>query len=68
MFCETCYHLLAAYQRSVTLFRDAIREGSGAIGDNSRLTGEEAARLSKECRDANHALIAHWHQHHGSLG
>jgi len=68
MACEACSHLFAAYQHSVTLFRDAFCKGSGAIGDDSRLASEEAARLSQECRDANYALVAHWRERHSDLG
>jgi hypothetical protein len=66
MACEACYHLLAAYQRSVILFRDAVRKGSGAIGDDSKLASEEARRLSQQCKEANDRLMAHWRQDHPS--
>jgi hypothetical protein len=50
MACETCYHLLAAYQRAVILFGDAVRKGSGAIEDDSRLAIGETRRLSRSAK------------------
>ena len=59
MDCQTCEALLAAYRHSVSFFKDAVRKGAGAEGDDSRLTTQEARRLSQQCKDANDALLAH---------
>ena len=67
MACEACYHLLAAYQHSVILFSHAVRKGSGAIGDDARLAIEEARRQSRQCKEANDALMAHWGERHSVL-
>ena len=67
MDCQTCDDLLAAYKSSVRLFRDAVRQGSGAVGDDSRLSGAKAQRLGQQCKDASDAFMAHWRKDHGNL-
>ena len=66
MGCRTCNILLAAYRSSVSLFRNAVRKGSGAVGDDPRLTGAKVERLGQQCRDASDAFMAHWRRGHGS--
>jgi hypothetical protein len=65
MDCETCNHLFAAYPHSVSLFRATVRKGAGTIRDDSRAVVKEAARVSRQCRDGNEALMAHWREHQG---
>ena len=54
---QSCNDLLAAYRHSVNLFKAAVQKGSGAVGDDSRLTSEKAKRLGQQCRDASAAFI-----------
>ena len=60
--------MLATYRHAVSLFRDAVRKGSAALGDDFRLTGAKAQRLAQQCKDANDAFRAHWAQDHDNLG
>ena len=64
MACKTCDELLAAYERGVTLFGNAVLKISGALGDDSRLAIQEAAHSLVQCRDANDALLAHLRHEH----
>jgi len=64
MSCKTCDELLAVYKNTVSLLGDAVRKGSGATGDDSRLAIAEAARLGQQCKAASDALMEHWRQHH----
>ena len=67
MDCETCNHLLATYRSSVSLFKDAVRKGSRAVGTDFRLTAEQAVRLSQQCKEAQAVLMAHWRKDHGDF-
>ena len=66
MDCKTCEQLLAAYRDSVSLFKNAVRKGSGAVRDDLRLTGKKAEQLGRQCKDASDAFMDHWRQHHGT--
>jgi hypothetical protein len=61
--CKTCDELLGDYRRVVNLFKDAVRQGSGAIGADVRRAGEEVERLRVRVHDADTALMAHFRQH-----
>ena len=64
-FAAACHrHLLDAYKQSVSFFQDAVQEGLGAVGGDSRLSGAEAERLAQMCIHASDALMAHWRQDH----
>jgi hypothetical protein len=65
MACKTCNELLAAYERAVTLFGNAVLKIPGALGDDSRAI-QEAAHSLVQCRDASDALLAHLHQEHSN--
>jgi hypothetical protein len=68
MDCETCDHLLAAYEDTVRLFKDSARRSSGPAGDDSRRAAQEATLLSQKCKDASDALVEHWREHHNNFG
>lgn len=65
MDCQTCEDLIAAYRHSVSLFKNAVQKGSGALGDDSTLTSAEATRLGEMCKDASDDLMMHWREHQG---
>jgi hypothetical protein len=64
MACKTCEGLLAAYNREVRLFGNAVSKIPGAVGDDSRLATQEAAHVLVKCREASDALKAHLRQEH----
>lgn len=64
MDCKTCDDSFGFYKRSVSLFRNAVLNTPGCLGDDSRLAAEEADRLRLKCRDASDALMAHWRKAH----
>ena len=66
MDCKTCNERLAEYKLWVTLFRDAVLNIPGALGDDSRLFVEYADRLRVKCNDASRALRVHWRQDHNN--
>ena len=66
MGCEICDVLLTAYRNSVNLLKDAVRRGTGAVGNDYRLASEEATRLSQQCNEARAVLLAHWRKDHGA--
>ena len=59
MDCKTCDDLLANYRHSVSLLREAVEKGLGAVGDDSRRASEEATRLSQQGREVRDLLLAH---------
>ena len=65
MDCATCDKLLATYKREVTLFKNAVRDFPGKVGDDSRLAIAEVDRLKLKCREASNSLMGHWREHHG---
>ena len=66
MACKTCDELLAAYSREVRIFRTAVMNISGVLGeDDSRVTIQELDRLRQKCRNASEALMAHLRHDHG---
>ena len=67
MKCKTCDSLLAAYKLWVDLFKQAVHNIPGALGDDFRLFAEEAERLGQKCKDTSDALMEHWHHEHNSL-
>jgi hypothetical protein len=67
MDCETCDKLLAAYKRSVSLFKDAEGSCQGLLGEEFQLAMKELQQLHQTCHDANAALTAHWRQDHSNL-
>jgi hypothetical protein len=67
MGCQTCDDLLSVYRHSVSLLREAVEQGSGAVGEDSRLASKEATRPSQQCREARAVLLAHWRKDHGNL-
>ena len=54
--------MLAAYERSVHVFVNAVLTFREAEGDDSTMSVEEAARLQLKCKDAHDALMAHWRE------
>ena len=64
MTCPTCEDLLAAYRHSVDLFKDAVEKSSGAVGDDTRFTAEQATPLGQQCKVASDAFMEHWRQDH----
>ena len=64
MDCKTCDALLEDYKYWVSLFKNAVRDTSGAFGDDSRLASEQTARLAQQCKSANEVLMAHWRKEH----
>jgi len=65
MDCKTCDALLEEYKRSVSFFKNAVRDNSGSLGTDSRLASEHTRRLAQQCRDAGEVLLAHWRKEHG---
>jgi hypothetical protein len=64
MSCQTCDELLDAYQRSISLFRNAVWKFAGVQGPDSRMAAQEMNRLQQTCIDANDALREHMRQPH----
>jgi len=64
MSCQICNRLLAAYNQSVSLFKQAVQNGLGAVGDGSRLTAKQAVSLGQQCKEANDAFMEHWRRDH----
>ena len=62
MACTTWEELLAAYSHEISVFTNAVRNMPGALIDDSRVITQELDRLSKKCRAANYALMAHLHR------
>lgn len=63
MDCKACDELLADYKLWVSLFRDAVLNIPGALGDDARVFLESADRLLLKCNHANRALMEHWKEH-----
>ena len=66
MDCKTCDVRLAEYKLWVTLFRDAVLNIPGALGDDSRVFVEYADRLRVKFNDASRALRLHWQDHNNA--
>ena len=62
--CKTCDELLAEYKLCVSLFKDAVLNIPGALGDDSRVFLEYADRLRSKCNHARRALMKHLLQDH----
>jgi hypothetical protein len=61
-----CDDLLAAYKREARLFGNVVLNIPGVLGDDSRVTTQEAAHLLVKCRDASVALTVHLRQEHSN--
>ena len=68
MICQTCNRLLAVYNQFVNLFKQAVQNGFGAVGDDSRVTAEQATRLGQQCKEASDAFMEHWRRDHNANG
>ena len=55
------------YQHAVGLLTDVVQKSLGTVGNDSRISSEEATRLAQECKEARDALMMHWRQDHGSF-
>ena len=66
MICQTCNHLLAAYNQFVNLFKKAVQNGFGAVGGDSRVTAEQATRLGQQCKEVSDAFMEHWRRDHNA--
>jgi len=65
MDCNTCNELLAEYKLWVTVFKDAVLNIPGALGNDSRVFVEHADRLRLKCNEASRALRLHFREKHG---
>jgi hypothetical protein len=65
--CKTCDALICEYRHLASLFKNAVRNSTGAIGDDFRRGTAEVERLRRECHDADDRLMAHWRQDHPEL-
>jgi hypothetical protein len=55
------------YKYRFGLFKNAVRNFTGAIGEDSIRGAAEAERLRPECHDVYDRLTAHWRQDHPEL-
>lgn len=62
--CKTCDALMGDYEYRVGLFKNAVRNFTGAIGDDADRGAGEVERLRRECHYADDRLRAHWRQDH----
>ena len=67
MKCKRCNTLLAAYERSVHVFVNAVLTFREAEGDDSTMSVEEDHRLHLKCKGARDALMAHLRKRHGDF-
>ena len=67
MICKTCDALMGDYRHLISLFKDAVRNFTGAIGNDSQAGAAEVERLRRECHDADDRLMSHWRQDHPEL-
>jgi hypothetical protein len=65
--CKTCTELLAEYKLWVSLFKDAVLNIPGALGNDSRMFLECADSLRLQCNHTSCALMEHWQQEHSNL-
>jgi hypothetical protein len=66
MMCKTCDALMGNYRHLISLFKDAVRNFTGPILDDS-LGAAEVERLRRECHDGDDRLMVHWRQDHPEL-
>jgi hypothetical protein len=64
MNCLTCDELLAEYKLWAILFKDAVLNIPGALGEDSTVFAEHAEYVRLKCKDAGRALAAHWRNDH----
>jgi hypothetical protein len=65
--CKTCTELLAEYKLWVSLFKDAVLNIPGALGNDSRMFLECADSLRLQCNHTSRGLMEHWQQEHTNL-
>jgi hypothetical protein len=56
--------LTGNYRHLISLFKNAVRNFTGAIGEDSTQGAAELERLKRECHDADDRLMPHWRQDH----
>jgi len=65
--CKTCDALTGNYRHLISLFKNAVRNFIGAIGEDSRLGAAEVERLRRACHEADDRLMAPWRQDHPEI-
>ena len=59
--------LTGNYRHLISLFKNAVRNFTGAIGGDAQVGATEVERLRRECHEADDRLMAHWRQEHPEL-
>jgi hypothetical protein len=62
--CEQCNQLRASYQTAVLAYSRAVRQMSGALGNDFTLLMERVEAFQLDCRVAGEELNQHWRVHY----